>query len=235
MADTGILTGQYVRIEQPTASAGDRIVAQLIDWGVQLCYLLFMIWMITLFDIETGQTIFLVIIMPITLYPLLCEVLNQGQTVGKMIRRMRVVMLDGASPSLGALLLRWLLILVDGPLLVWMGLLFILLSRHHQRLGDMAAGTVVIKLQSYERSRISLGDYDYLSQGYRPQYAAAAELTPEQAELIRRTLESEHTDHIDLLAAKVEKTLGIKQRETYTDLFLQRLLRDYQYYALDAV
>jgi uncharacterized RDD family membrane protein YckC len=235
MANTGILTGQYVRIDQPTASAGDRLIAQLIDWGLQLCYLLFMVWIMNVTGISSGEFVFWAIVMPITFYPLLCEVFNKGQTIGKMVRKMRVVMLDGASPSLGALVLRWLLVVVDGPLLAYMGILFILLSRHRQRLGDMAAGTVVIKLQSYDRSRMSLGDYDYLSSGYRPQYAAAAELSAEQVDLIRRTLESDNAERIDMLAAKVAQTLGIRQRETYTDLFLQQVLRDYHYYALEAV
>jgi len=226
----GILTGQYVQIEQPAASAGDRVVAQLIDWFFQLSYIVMMVWILKVND--SGETLFFFVVLPVMLYPLLMELFNHGQTLGKQIRGLRVVMLDGAPPTLGALFLRWLLVIVDGPLLFYAGLLFIILTRNHQRLGDLAAGTVVIRLQSYERSRISLDDYSYLSSGYRPHYAAAAELSLEQADLIRRTLHTDNEQRIDLLAAKVEQALDIRRRETYTDLFLQMILRDYQYYAL---
>ena len=235
MTETGILTGQYVRILQPTASIGDRIVAQLIDWTAQLAYLIFVIWLLDKTGHDDPEPVFLCAILPVMLYPLLCEVLNHGQTLGKMARRMRVVMLDGTSPSLGAYLLRWLLIIVDGASFLFLGSLFIMFTRHHQRLGDLTAGTVVVKLQSYQRSRISLDDYDYLSQNYRPQYAAAAELSLEQANVIAHTLESQNEGRIELLARKVEETLSITRRESFPDLFLQAVLHDYQFYALEAV
>ena len=236
MTNTGILTGQYVHIEQPAASVGDRIWAQIFDWFIEAIYAFAMFILSSeVLHIDSYEYFFFGVVLPITFYPLLCEMLNQGQTVGKMFCKTRVVMIDGSSPSLGAYLLRWLLMIVDGPLLSYMGVIFILASKHHQRLGDMVAGTVVIKLQSYDRNRISLDDYAYLSKNYKPAYPAAAELSLEQVNLIDRTLKSGHDERIDQLAEKVEKTLDIRRREPHTDTFLQHLLRDYHYYALEAV
>ena len=235
MEETGVLTGQYVRIMQPTASVGDRILAQLADWFVQLAYLLFVLWVTDLSFDNNLEWFFFCAILPVMLYPLLCEILNNGQTLGKMLMRMRVVMADGSTPSLGTYLLRYLLIIVDGPSLCYLGAFAIMITRRHQRLGDLAAGTVVVKLQPYERNRISLDDFSYLSPGYKPRYPAAAELSLEQVNVITRALATDNERRIDLLADKVEDLLGVKRHEEYTVLFLQTVVHDYQYYALEAI
>ena len=68
----------------------------------------------------------------------------------------RVVKLDG-SPSIGSYLLRWLLFIVDGPLTSGLGIFVILLTKNNQRLGDLAAGTMVIKEKNYRKIHVSLG------------------------------------------------------------------------------
>jgi len=234
MAETGILTGQYVRIAHPTASVGDRMVAQLIDWTLQLAYLLLIF--LNASDLEflpIKARIALVLLVP--LYPLLCEVLNHGQTLGKWARGMRVVMRDGSTPTLSAYLIRWLLVAVDGPAMAYLGLLVIALTRNHQRLGDLAAGTVVVKLNTWKNLKVSLDDFQHLSAGYQPHYAAAADLSLEQVAVISRTLDSMRSDSIGLLAQKVQQMLDIRKKETHDYEFLRHIVQDYQYYALEAV
>ena len=64
-----------------------------------------------------------------------------GQSVGKMLFGARIVGPDGQAPSVRSVLVRNLLRMVDlGPV----GVALILLTPLHQRLGDLAAGTVVI-------------------------------------------------------------------------------------------
>ena len=234
MAETGILTGQYVRIELPTASPGDRMVAQLIDWFVQLAYLVLLFFI----DEEANglpQRVLFILLAPIFLYPLLCEVLNHGQSFGKWVRGLRVVMRDGATPTLSAYLLRWLFIIVDGPMMAYMGLLVIALTRNHQRIGDLVAGTVVVKLNTYSRMKVSLDEFEQFSADYRPRYAAAAELSLEQANTISRTLQSFHDERIGQISQKVQQLLGVKKQEPHDYDFLRRIERDYQYYALEEV
>ena len=162
MAESGITTGQYVRIQPTVASVGDRIFAQIIDWCVLLAYLTLMIWISASLGITNEWFMIIAFTFPPLFYTLLCEIFNNGRSLGKMAMKMRVVKLDGSSPTLGAYLMRWLLYLVDGPLTSFIGLLVIVLSRNNQRLGDMAAGTVVIKKQKYSKIQISLDEYDYL-------------------------------------------------------------------------
>jgi uncharacterized RDD family membrane protein YckC len=66
-----------------------------------------------------------------------------ARTVGKMIFGLRVVSLDGARPSAGALLTRNLLRLIDLAL-VFFPLVLLLYSPLRQRAGDVAAGTLVV-------------------------------------------------------------------------------------------
>jgi uncharacterized RDD family membrane protein YckC len=69
-----------------------------------------------------------------------------GATVGKFITGARTVRPDGRPPGIGRALVRTLLLIVDGiSLILPLGLWVALFSRGHQRLGDMVAGTYVVK------------------------------------------------------------------------------------------
>ena len=68
-----------------------------------------------------------------------------GQTVAMKWLRLRIVAFDGTQPSLGALSLRWLLLLVDKFFCI--GLFVASNSLLGQRLGDKAANTVVVRVQ----------------------------------------------------------------------------------------
>jgi len=85
-------------------------------------------------------------------YPVLCEVLWSGRTVGKRTLGLRVLMCDGRPVSWGPSLLRNLLRVVDGlPFGYTVGLIAVLSTRHFQRLGDLVADTVVVYEGSLRR------------------------------------------------------------------------------------
>lgn len=235
MAD--IITGQYVKITQTPASIGERMAAQLIDWVVMLAYFFLSRYFFDMAGLYSSSLILLFTILPILFYSLLCEVFNNGQSLGKRIMKIRVVMKDGSTPTLGSYLLRWLLWTVDGPTLSFLGVLVILINRHNQRLGDLAAGTMVVRLNSYSRLQVSLDEFRHLSPNYRPTYPQAADLSLEQVNLMSKTLELDMDDpRISALAAKVRQTLGIQTIHERSDVsFLWQLVRDYQYYALEEI
>lgn len=232
MAEKSIVTGQYVRIRQTPASIGERMLAQLIDWVIQVAY--FALWIYLDLGLSTLPTIFL-IILPVLFYCPICETLSGGQTLGKKIVKLRVIMADGTLPSPAAYLLRWLLMIVDGPMLGCIGVLVMILNRSNQRFGDMAAGTLVVKLQSYSKIQVSLDEYDYLTEGYRPSYPQASDLSLEQVDTITRTLETDQPERITLLSQKVQQLLGVSRHESNDESFLRRIVRDYQYYAMEEV
>ena len=236
MAEKSIVTGQYVRIRQTPASVGERMLAQLIDWVIQFAYLT-MWWILSSnTDLYMGTlAIILVVLLPVFFYCPLCEILSGGQTFGKRLVKLRVIMADGTLPSPAAYLLRWLMMIADVPLLGYIGVLVMILNRNNQRFGDMAAGTLVVKLQSYSKIQVSLDDYDYLTEGYRPSYPQASDLSLEQIDVITRALDSEQPERITQLSQKVQQLLAITRREPSDESFLRRILRDYQYYALEEI
>jgi len=80
-------------------------------------------------------------------YPVLFEVLARGQTPGKKMLGIAVVNDDLSPVTLGTSLVRNLLRTVDFlPLCYLAGLVTMLCNRRFQRLGDLAAGTLVVSI-----------------------------------------------------------------------------------------
>ncbi len=107
-------------------------------------------------------------------YFLLCELFQGGQTPGKKALRIRAIRDDGTPLRPGNVLVRNLLRIVDFlPFLYGLGGILCLLDRRHRRLGDLAAGTVVVKE----------GEIDYRSRTDRRYRMTAPEGTRQNAEL----------------------------------------------------
>jgi uncharacterized RDD family membrane protein YckC len=77
-------------------------------------------------------------------YYIVCEAAT-GATLGKRLVGIRVVGEDGDRPTLGAAVVRNLLRLVDALFFYLVGFLFAVTSSRGQRLGDRAAGTLVVR------------------------------------------------------------------------------------------
>ena len=80
-------------------------------------------------------------------YYVLFEALADGRTPGKRLQRLRVVRDGGYSVTFGASAVRNLMRIVDmQPVLMYgVGMVSVLVSKSGKRLGDMAAGTIVVK------------------------------------------------------------------------------------------
>ncbi|WP_455591362.1 RDD family protein [Bacteroides sp.] len=241
MSDSTIITGQFVRINQTPASVGERLLARLIDYVLLTLYIICSIFMLSLLNIHSyiGNIYYFIIFllyMPVLCYSLLCEVFYNGQSAGKRLMNIRVVKADGSTPGLSAYLLRWLLYLVDVVFTSGLGLLVMLVNKNNQRLGDLAANTIVIKEKNYRKIQVNLDEFDYLTKDYQPQFLHAADLSLEQVNVIARTLESGNKDrprHIRQLAAKVRSLLTVNNANLADEQLLQTVIRDYQYYALE--
>jgi len=151
MEKVKIKTTQNVDVEYEIASIGDRIVAVLIDYLILLvCFIALMILSIFIRDIlnEYMYMFFFLIYIPMILYDLLFEIFMNGQTPGKKFRNIKVIKMDGSQPTIGNYLLRWVFRLIDiGISYGGIAILTILINGKGQRIGDIAAGTTVIKLK----------------------------------------------------------------------------------------
>lgn len=240
MAQSNIITGQYVRISQTAASAGERMLARLIDIMIVGCYFIGITLLLTELELPWTRTytFFTIgIYLPALFYSLLFEVMNNGQSIGKMVMSTRVVSKDGSRPTLAAYFLRWLLWSIDSAMGI--GILTILLSKDNQRLGDIAAGTMVIKLQSYKEIQVSLDEFGHLSTNYEPVYPQVTDLSLNQIDIIQRCLDSEYGNErsirINTLYHKIHELLSIPYDRKPAEQFLYTVIRDYQHYALEDI
>lgn len=247
--DSNIITGQYVRISQTPASIWSRILARFLDQVLVGVYVIALFKLLSIYDDLFGLEldywwqwiILLLLCLPFLFYTPLLEVLNNGQTVGKKVVGIRVVMADGTAPTLGALLLRWVLLPFDLYMTGGAGALFIIFTKNHQRLGDLAAGTMVIKDSGYRNVLVGLDEFSHASRYYQPHYPEAANLSQGQADIISRVLEDCNIDNdyderrVKLLSEKVQQSLNIVSREKSDLAFLMVLLKDYQFFLLEIV
>ncbi|HEX3791759.1 MAG TPA: RDD family protein [Pseudonocardiaceae bacterium] len=73
---------------------------------------------------------------------------HDGQTPAMKWLGLRLVNTDGTAPSLRAYVVRTLMLVVDGFLWGLLGLVVMLVSEQHQRVGDMVAGTLVVRVSA---------------------------------------------------------------------------------------
>lgn len=240
MFESNIITGQYVRINQIPASVGERLVARLVDFITIIVYFTGITVILVQLDLPWTRTYTFFVIgiyLPVVFYSLLFEVLNNGQSLGKMLMGIRVVNKDGSSPTLGGYFLRWMIWIIDS--FMGIGILVILLSKNSQRLGDIAAGTMVISVQGYKKIHVSLDEFRYLSSSYEPVYPQVTDLSLNQIDVIQRCLDSEYSSErsarISALYHKVHELLDIPYDRMSPDQFLYTIVRDYQHYALEEI
>jgi uncharacterized RDD family membrane protein YckC len=154
-----IETPEQIEVELEVAGVGSRLVAQLLDWlikwgillGVSLVALV-AAGLLGLTGAGKAVQVFLGAVVVALYYTFLLgfdiyfEVRHNGQTPGKKAAGIRVLREGGAALDFQTAAIRNLLGLADFlPFLYLLGALLILLNRRGQRLGDMAAGTVVIR------------------------------------------------------------------------------------------
>lgn len=240
MREANIITGQFVRIDQTPASIGDRIVARLADYAIIAVYCIGIGKIISLLEFSSvkAEALFVVAIyLPAVFYSLLWETFNNGQTPGKRIRKIKVVNADGTTPNVGSFFMRWLLFGID--IFFGLGVLTILLSKNRQRIGDLAAGTMVIKLDDFRNMQVSLDEFSFLSNSYKPVYEQAEDLSINQVEVIRKTLAlddgNDRDKRIDALYYKIHSMLDIPVDEMPKEKFLYTLIKDYQHFALEEI
>jgi uncharacterized membrane protein SpoIIM required for sporulation len=79
------------------------------------------------------------------LYHVVLEVLTSGRTPGKRLAALRIVARDGATPNVGALLVRNVFRVIDSlPVVYGVGLVTSMIRADHVRIGDLAAGTLLV-------------------------------------------------------------------------------------------
>lgn len=139
------------------AGAGARSNAFIIDWHIRT--LLALAWLVLASYITAGTVVpqltgasgphfALTVAAPAAIYLLyhpVLELVMHGRTPGKRMGGVHLISRTGTAPGAGALLTRNMFRIIDGfPFFYGVGLLSVMLTREHLRIGDLAAGTLLV-------------------------------------------------------------------------------------------
>lgn len=191
-----VATPERVALNLPVAGIGYRCLAWLVD-----ATLLFFFWVVAYFVFTLlvldvvgffrglsglAQTLLGVGLFATQwLYWTLMEVFLNGQTIGKRVLGIRVVRADGSPVGLYESAVRNLCRVVDFiPVLYATGCITMLLTRQHRRLGDLLAGTLLVR-----EERIDLDKYTAPTEAVPAMATASGRLMAEDVELILAFLE----------------------------------------------
>jgi uncharacterized RDD family membrane protein YckC len=158
--DIGIVTPEAVVLEFETAGIGSRLIAGVLDLLIQ-GVLLFSVFFGLGFAAEIGLRVggvavagIYVMVFLITFgYPAAFETLWRGRTPGKAALGLRVVTVEGAPIRFRHAALRSIMLLVDWYVTQGVvAVISMLVTRRNQRVGDLVAGTIVLRERSATRA-----------------------------------------------------------------------------------
>ena len=148
-----ISTPEGVDVELTLAGIGSRFIAAVLDFMIQGTILLaagILLGVVGGNETAVGTALFaIVFFLDFFGYDVLFEVRSNGQTLGKGWAGLRVVRTDGRPITFVPSCVRNVMRLVDIlPAFYGIGMLSIFLTERNQRLGDLAAGALVVRVRA---------------------------------------------------------------------------------------
>ena len=238
MRTISIVTPQNVMIELEGAGFLLRAVAFGIDIIVRIILVLFFFLALGFMNMGGDAEmvfIYLIILPTMIFYTFLFELFLNGQTPGKMMTGINVRLVDGSAAGPDACLTRWFMRVID--IYVTMGALAGMLinaTEKEQRLGDLLAGTIVVKKKKSAGISIEALEELQRSDDYAPQYPQVVNLKEEDVLLIKNTVirferykNKSHRASISTLVIHLQELLGIEERPKDALKFLRTCIKDY--------
>lgn len=226
-----IRTTQNVFIEYPLASVSDRILAFLIDILILVLYTVCVAAVFAKIEVEAAYVTYITLAFPWLFFSVVFEIFMNGQTPGKRVLKIKVVRLDGTPPTVGNYIMRWIFSFVDYYLLAGaLAVIVIAMGGKGQRLGDIVAGTSVVKL--VESREIAVQQvFVSPEEQYTPTFTQVSTLSEKDIELIQRALEVNrdqgNMQPVLVVTNKIKTLLNIE-----TDMppvtFLYTIIKDYK-------
>ncbi|GIZ16467.1 RDD family protein [Capnocytophaga catalasegens] len=243
MFKLSIKTTQNIPLFFTPASIGERMLAFLIDVAIQSGYIILLIYIINLFDLNvlfmemdmwSIGAIIIIITAPANLYPLVCESLMSGQTLGKKVMKIRVIKIDGYQASFYDYAIRWVFGIFEIYAFAIVGLFSMMVSKHTQRLGDLVAGVAVISLKN--KTNISHTILTEIETNYQPYFLRSQifAFSDNDVQIIKKYFDQarfkQKWDTIGKLCEKIEQVSHRKNTELTPVIFVEKFLKDYNYY-----
>jgi uncharacterized RDD family membrane protein YckC len=257
-----IATPFNIDLEFEIAEFHKRLFAYLIDFLILLLYFISMKYfyyggfnMVSNDVLQSHVGIdILTISLPMLLYSLVTEVMMHGQTLGKKLLNIRVISLDGGEPQLSQFVTRWMFKAYEWPfffgytvltresIMVYIlitgffGIIVVIIiaiTKRSQRLGDLAANTVVVNTKSIFTVQDTVF-MDIRHDDYVVQFPQVLKLSDRDINTIKNVIslfyKNHNTQTCVRVAYKVQEVLKI-QTDLYAIDFLEKLLADYNYLA----
>lgn len=233
-----VSTNQHVDIDYPVAGLGERVSARLIDFAIFLAVLIAFSIFLGISGVLRGNDLGLIIMICIygglfVFYDLLCEIFMNGQSIGKKLLKIKVISLNGAQPTIGQYLIRWVFRIVDFVLASPVGgLVAVAVTENKQRIGDVIAGTTVIKTEP--RTKIDQIAFHPVEEDYTPRFHTVHLLSDRDIELIHEVIgtyyKTQNPKIVYTLAEKVAKHLEISSADGLNEFdFLKTVVTDYSH------
>lgn len=227
-------TTQNVSLEFPVASVADRILACLLDLAIIGIYALIMsVVLLNWLNLPTNWGI-IFLVLPLPFYHLFFEMIFNGQSVGKRVLSIRVFRSDGGQLTLASCFIRWIFRLADITLTSGaLGTITIILNGKGQRLGDIAAGTTVLKTVKTRDFKQTV--WMHVDENYQPRFPEAERLSDKDVQTIKEVLhatnDSQHRpDTYNQLLSNtreaVERKTNTRSKLPDTD-YLTVMIKDY--------
>jgi uncharacterized RDD family membrane protein YckC len=256
-------TSFNIDLEFEMAEFHRRFFAWFVDLFIQFVYLRIIL---TIFFASTRENNFnddwmteyaawMLLLLPLFLYHPTCEILMNGQSIGKKIFRIRVVDEEGGRPSFSQYLIRWLiragdwavvlivlsnvlilfskelrLMLLASFLLLITDVILIIASKKNQRLGDILAHTILVSTKA--RGSMDESVFMEIADNYVPVFPQIMHLSDRDINAIKTILDTAKKKSDFNLAAtaseKIKNHLKIETSLSPID-FLDTLMKDYNY------
>ena len=232
-------TTQNIDIDYEVGGLGERILAYLIDLAIFIALLIIGAIVATNFLSQSGSAaMFIIMGLMLLFYDLVCESFFNGQSAGKHVMKIRVISLDGTRPKFSQFLLRWLFRLIDFSLTSWLaGIISIIVTGKGQRIGDLVAGTVVIR--TVPRTKVNNIIFTVTDNSYQPVFLQAAQLKDKDIGLIHEVIENYFKTGNNVAvyktADRIREYLMISLPPNMNSMqFLQTIIKDYSHITAQA-
>jgi uncharacterized RDD family membrane protein YckC len=233
-------TGFNIEVEFPIAPFHRRLFAWITDFLILLSYL----WVVNVilksmlgdFWIVEYEWVYILYLLPYLLYHLLMEIILNGQSLGKKVMRIKVITMEGGQPTISQYLVRWMFRLIDIGLFFLPGFFSVILSARSQRIGDHIAGTIIIDTRASTSWQDTI--FTEIESSYKPKYPQVMQLSDKDINTLKSIIGvvRKRADHelAHRIADRIQSRLSMQSEEESSIAFLERLLKDYNYYSTKA-
>jgi len=227
-----VRTTQNVFITYPIASLGDRILAFLLDYLILVAYSVFILALFINMEMDVAWVWGVSLGLPWLFYHLLFEVFMNGQSPGKRVMSIKVVRLDGTPATIGNYIMRWVFAFIDFYILSGLvAVLAIAVGGKGQRLGDMVAGTSVVK-PTAQSGMAASEIFVTPGEGHVPTFGQVIQLTENDIALVQRALEVNrdqgNAQPVMEVTERIKSLLGI-QSDLPPVKFLYTIIKDFNH------